>query len=240
MINHSFTQKSIIQALLVTAAVAGSALAISPAQAAVIHQGDLPSDGVSNFKDFGFATVKSTPRPFERKTVGGVTGVGVQGGYVGGEIDGKDSEAITVDFLKAETIGSFDLAFLYDKAVFSDFAGEIAAVTANGIQVGKLTVTGATSALWSLGGLVTNLSTAGSQAGGGAWRIANPFGNSAVSQLQFASFPNGGSGSADSDYAFVQLETVPEPTTILGLLAVGALGAGSIKKRKMAKVEMGE
>ncbi|KAM3089614.1 PEP-CTERM sorting domain-containing protein [Phormidesmis sp. 146-35] len=235
MISNSFTQKSIVQALLMTAAVAGSALVISPAQAAVIRQGDLPSDGVTNVKDFGFAKVTSSPRPFERKTVGGVTGIGVQGGNVGGEIDRKDNEAITVDFLKAETIGSFDLAFLYDKGVFSDFAGEIAAVTSNGIQTGKLTVLNATSALWSLGGVVTNLSTAGSQAGGGAWRITNPFGNTTVSQLKFAAFPNGGSGGADSDYAFVQLETVPEPTTILGLLAVGALGVGSLKKRKLAK-----
>ncbi|MGV0024724.1 PEP-CTERM sorting domain-containing protein [Phormidesmis priestleyi] len=238
MISNSFTQKSIVQALLMTAAVAGSALAISPAQAAVIRQGDLPNGG--NFKDFGFAQVKSSPRAFERKTVGGVTGVGVQGGYVEGEIDGKDNEAITVDFTKSETIGSFDLAFLYDKGIFSDYASEIAAVTADGIKIGKLTVLNATDALWSLGGVVTNLSSAGSQAGGGAWRVANPFGNSAVSQLKFAAFSNGGAGSADSDYAFVQLETVPEPTTILGLLAVGALGAGSLKKRKMAKVEMGE
>ncbi|NJR49858.1 MAG: hypothetical protein HC780_10125 [Leptolyngbyaceae cyanobacterium CSU_1_3] len=149
--NFSFTHKSIAQTVLMAAIVTGSALSIDSAQAAALKQNHIPNN--TNSKTFsGFATVTSSPRNFEHKTVGGVTGVGVKGGAVTGEIDGNEN--ITVDFVKAEAIKFFDLAFLYNQGVFSDFAGEIAAVTANGnIQTGKLTVTGGNTATWNLGAL---------------------------------------------------------------------------------------
>jgi PEP-CTERM motif len=41
-----------------------------------------------------------------------------------------------------------------------------------------------------------------------------------------------GTGKAIFDYTVDKAESVPEPASVLGLLAVGALGAGSLKRKK--------
>jgi hypothetical protein len=41
-----------------------------------------------------------------------------------------------------------------------------------------------------------------------------------------------GTGQANFDYKVQKVESVPEPASVLGLLAVAALGAGSLKRKK--------
>lgn len=61
-----------------------------------------------------------------------------------------------------------------------------------------------------------------------------------IDQLKFTSFGgvnpgfSGGDGTqfAMDNFTFNETKSVPEPTTTLGLLALGALGAGSMLKRK--------
>ncbi|HTL89456.1 MAG TPA: hypothetical protein VL134_08635, partial [Leptolyngbya sp.] len=140
------------------------------------------------------ATDNSTPaqdRTITQKTIDGVVGLGVRNGMnsdpSSGEID--FNEILSVGFgqpnqQKALTLKSIDLSFLYQPGVYSDKVYEVALVSATGgSQVGKLRVTGDTSAVWSLGGTVTNLA-ASIVGSGGSYRITNPFGDDKITGVK--------------------------------------------------------
>lgn len=161
-------------------------------------------------------------------------GVGISGSrndLVKGEINKGELLSAILD--KASKIASIDLSFLYLPPVYGDIVHEIAVITAGGTE-GQLKVTSQNSATWSLGGLVTNLDLS-KKGEGGAYSIANPFGDTLISALQFTVPPVGNSFKY-SDYSLVAIEkaSVPEPATLLGLAAVGGLMAASRRNKKSA------
>ena len=201
------------------------------ANALTVNYTDL-TPGLSSVNLPGLGTATGTTN-FQDKTVSGVTGVGVSGGSVPGEISFNSNgtvQNITFTFTNPQIIQDFTIAFLYLQDIFADSHNEIAG-TAD-LTGYTLTVTGATSATWSgAGAVVTNLSTAGATSGGGEWKVSNPFGNTAISALEFYPISNGGgNSSANSDFSFVQLNTVPEPG-ILTLLGSGLISLIAFRKK---------
>ena len=147
---------------------------------------------------------------------------------------------IRVSLFRLQILKSYRISrslFSTRQNIFGDFPSEIAGITA-GLTDYTLTVTGGTTATWSgASAVVSNLSTAGSQSGGGEWNVFDPFGNTAISTLVFYPINNGGGySSANSDFSFVQLNTavqlntVPEPG-ILILLGSGLISLIAFRKK---------
>ncbi|GJM18233.1 MAG: hypothetical protein DHS20C14_04460 [Phycisphaeraceae bacterium] len=210
------------------AVLAGIAFA-SSANAGVISQADLAEvsnqvidvDGVST-------TVSSTPKRLQRKTVNGVTGMGIKGGNVNGEID--KYESMNFSFDAPVVVDGLTIAFLYDDGQFGDQPAEIARVVVDG-DAYTLSVTGPTTAVWAGLGLVENISIA-TEAGGGAWRVSGDdiFGG-AISSLTLES-GNPGRKAKYADFSFVSLSTaVPAPGTA-AMLGLGGLVA--VRRRRSA------
>ena len=209
--------------------VPGLALALglaAPAGAVTITAGDLYVGGnVANLAD---ATVTTLGGNFGFKTVQGVDGVGISTGYVGGEID-TSGESMEFAFNAPIVLETLDLSFLFAAPAHEDRVNEIAKVVVNAGGVdyeATLTVDSDTTAVWSFtGGVVSNLSIA-TEAGAGAWSIANPFGQLEVTKMTL--LPVDASGDANyrnADYAFSGLTgtVVPEPGTML-LVGAGLAG----------------
>jgi hypothetical protein len=176
-----------------------------------------------------------------------VKGIGISiptPGPVPGEI--QPGETLTATLDTASIIKSIDLSFLYLKGEFADKVNEIAEITALGAAgslTGTLSVTGATTAVWSLGGTVINLDPS-VELEGGAYSILNPFGNFVVSSLLFTAPDNAKiKDPFDNDYSLVAIEAagpgitedVPEPATMLGLTLVGGVLATARRRRNSSR-----
>lgn len=204
--------------------LAGSALAGN------VHHSQLTiGQFASNISSGGVSiTADAAPRAFKAKTVNSVTGVGISGGAVDGEIDGDES--ISFSFSKPVRITSFSVAHLYAKPHFGDNPDEVATVDV-GFASYDLAVTSTTTALWGGFGSVLNDSVA-SEAGGGAWTVfgSDLFGG-LVTDITFRS-GNPGSQGKYSDFTFVQLgfEVIPLPSAA-GLALVGLGAAASLRRR---------
>ena len=162
---------------------------------------------------------------------------GISGRTITDEIN--IGETLVMNLGASYTIQSFQLGVLYDGPEFGD-VNEVAQVSffdgLNSLGVYTLTATGATTALWTGAGIVSNLSAA-AQPGSGHWKvdgvnIAN------VNKIEFTAL-NGACGSAggsctnQSDYFVTSVTAVPEPGTYAMLLAgLGALGFMA-KRRKL-------
>jgi len=237
------------------------ALAISPAQAFNFTTGPLggtcanlpsfppllsPGDpGTTSCTTGDGFTISTKDGYLQTKTVNGVTGVGISGStndVVPAEVNYK--EFLKLDLPSKGVLASLDLGFLYhgttsDPGVFGDEVFEVAAATPGGGIKGTLTVTGDTTAIWSLGGTVKYLSDLSpSTAGGGGWyRVENPFGNNPISSVIMT--PKDGiingtvsrNNPANSDFALVGAKKAPEPTTFAGLALVGAVLMASRRRR---------
>ncbi|MDY6786461.1 MAG: PEP-CTERM sorting domain-containing protein [Cyanobacteriota bacterium] len=172
------------------------------------------------------------------KMVGDTIGVGITvpgAGPVPAEV--QNGELLTVDIPTESKIDFIDLGFLYRPGVFGDAVFEVAQIMTDTGLMGTLTVTGETSAVWSLGGVVSNLSPS-KEVEGGQYRIDNPFGDiGGISSLKFTAPTAGKRPPTDSDYALVAIGTtpdidqVPEPAALLGLTVVGGLMAASRRKK---------
>lgn len=210
---------------LLTAAVL--ALGAGSASALTISATDLPSG--TNHVSLPGADVDAYGGDFVHKVVQGVHGVGVGGGYVGGEID-SDDESMVFSFLAPTILTNLQLAFLFERPNHEDAANEVAeviAVAGQTIVTAYLTVIDATTAAWSyaLGGPVTTLSIA-TEAGAGHFSISMPFDGLAVETLILNPVDlTGHTDYRNADYAFVSLSgrAVPEPGTAL-MLGAGLAG----------------
>jgi len=234
------------------------ALAISPAQAFNFTTGPLggtcanlpsfppllsPGDpGTTSCTTGDGFTISTNDGYLQTKTVNGVTGVGISGGskdVVPAEINYP--ELLDLDLPSPGVLASLDLGFLYQPGVFGDEVYEVAAATPDGGMKGTLTVTGDTTAIWSLGSTVVNLS-ASTNDGGGWYSVENPFGNKVITGLKLKQLPgvdqNGNvittlprNNPANSDFALVGAKKAPEPTTFAGLALVGAVLMASRRRR---------
>ncbi len=209
------------------AVVALAGAAVTSANAGVIDQADLV-EGV-NFQQLDVdgvtVTVTTDHGNTKRKTVNGVTGVGVSGGAVNGEIDKR--EALNFEFHSPLVVDEITVAFLYDDGQFGDQPAEVADFVTD-LGTYTLQVTGPTTATWTGGGLVENMSIA-TEAGGGAWTIAGDLFGGEISSLSLVS-GNPGKKAKYADFSFVSLNAVPAP----GSAALMGLGGLAIARRRRA------
>ncbi len=221
---------------------------------------------VNGFFSLNASTTRNSLAPvLTEKTVGGVKGLGIDsskdknGKHTGetgntesfGEID--VDELLGVKFKRAGVLHALDLSFLYKPGSrqYGDDVFEVALATADGkLGSGTLTVTGESSAIWSLGGTVTNLSLS-KKDNGGSYSILNPFGNVKITGFSLTAVPalakdaNGvllkdkkgktytpvGAKNSDFTLSRVEVTKVPEPTTVLGL---GVVGLVAFARRRSA------
>lgn len=165
--------------------------------------------------------IESVSNDFKRKTVNGVSAVGVLGGNVSGEID--SSESILFTFDQGVTISDLQISFLYNAGEFGDDPAEQALISTN-LGDFVLGVTGPTTADWSGAGAVANLSVA-TEAGAGHWSIFGDdiFGG-AITSLRLSS-NNPGANASFGDFSFVSLSASPVPAPgAIGALAISCLG----------------
>ncbi|MEQ8770136.1 MAG: hypothetical protein RIB60_06465 [Phycisphaerales bacterium] len=201
--------------------------AAGTAHAGVLTQADL-AEGVSYQElaiDGVTVTVTTDDGVTKRKTVNGVTGVGVSGGTVNGEIDTR--EALNFDFASPLAVDEITIAFLYDNGQFGDHPAEVADFVTD-LGTYTLQVTGPTTATWSGGGMVENMSIA-TEAGGGAWTLSGDLFGGAISKLSLVS-GNPGSQATYADFSFVSLNAVPTP----GAAALLGLGGLALARRRRA------
>lgn len=193
--------------------------------------------------DFSATALHAPPTNFIVKTLYGQSGLGVTGGRTGDEVD--IDETITMFWAGGLAIKSFSVAVLFNGPEYGDWA-EIAQVTAyNGatlVGTGMLQVNATADNLASFTGTgfgsVTNLALA-DNASGGAWSVANPFGNAAITRLEFTAVTSSLCGnpncSNQSDFTLSTVTAVPEPQTVALMLAGLTTLGWAVRRRRVGR-----
>lgn len=196
--------------------------------------------GVSFASAAGNFIVKSGGSP-------GVSGLGVTGGRTNDEID--IGETITMSWTGPLQITSFAVGMLFNGPEFADWAEKAQVKAWYGatlVATGVLQVDATNDTLANFTGTgfgtVTNLSPA-TAAGGGGWRVDNPFGTAGVTKLEFTALdstlcgygtPGAVGCTNQSDYVLSSVTAVPEPSGYLMALASLA-GIGFVARRRRAR-----
>jgi hypothetical protein len=187
-----------------------------------------------------FFTLTATGGKIDKK-VNPMIGIGVNDGnpnHISGEIE--VGEALDINFAKKGVLTSLHLNLLYPKDVhdngnpmkqaYGDRIFEVAIVSdTDQLHEGTLKITDDHTAVWSFVGGGQVINHAQSVTGKGGWyEIINPFGGAKIRGITLKPHDNpqvGGKG--DSDFAFYAATVaVPEPTTLIGLGAIGLAIAG--------------
>ncbi len=169
------------------------------------------------------------------------------GGRTSNEID--IGETITMSWTGPLQITSFAVGMLFNGPEFADWAEKAQVQAWNGVTLvatGLLQVDATNDTLAHFTGTgfgtVTNLSPA-TAAGGGGWRVDNPFGAATVDKLEFTALASSTCGWAtpgtvgctnQSDYVLSSVTAVPEPSGYLMALASLA-GIGFVARRRRAR-----
>lgn len=211
--------------------IAGAAFTCaSAARADVVSYTQLGTGSTAALTNYNAA---ATGGNFVQKDFDGVSGVGVGGGSVDGEIDGNEKITFT-STAGTQLLTSFTVAFLYAANQFGDNVNEFAQVTLGGgpTLVLEVDTTGSATLTGSSGYTITNTMNAGAVGGGGYWTV-NLTNALAFNSLEFGTVaPNGGADAAHGDYAFVNFTTaVPEPST-WAMMMLGFAGLGFLTYRR--------
>lgn len=221
--------KSIMTGTLLTWAVAGNA---ALAEYSVVD-GSKFKNGTSlystSFSDGTVATFTGSSA-FNKKSQGGFTGVGINGGATAGEID--IGEWISGSFSKSVIVNSISLGLLFDGPEYGDVQ-EVSKINVlfsdGGSDSFTLTATGTHSAIWTGIGSVLSIGSGAVSGGSGAWQITNPFGSRSISSILFTA--NRGTPSLicpkcanQSDYTFGSMTVTPVSEASSSILMLTGLG----------------
>lgn len=197
-----------------------------------------PSDyNGSQSANFGFGQIEAGDQKssvLANKEVDGKTATGVTSDTesVAGEIDGK--EYINFDFNNDVTIKDFKISFLFGSGNFGDTVDEVAKIQINDEESFTLKAKNTPDKYnWTGTGSVDVVSYPNSN-NAGIFKVTNPFDESFdqnVGSLKFLSGAPKGNDSSLSDYAIQDVNTAPEPTTML-LFGTGLLGLAGLGRKK--------
>lgn len=197
----------------------------------VISHGDLPSGQSTaqfSFVDGAINTqVDTLGGNFAPKTVQGVSGMGISGGPVHGEIAGDQEMIFTFD--QPVLITSIEIAHLYTAGNFGDIWNEVALFRTD-IGDFFLEASSPSTGDWSGFGDLTNVSYA-QEGFGGAWRVAGEdiFGGPITSLTLMSG--NAGNHHKYGDFSFVNLQAAQLPAPGALVVMAFAIAAGRIRRR---------
>lgn len=224
-----------------------ASLLSAPVQAATLSAGNCVGDAANcSYSDPFFSLSASDgagSAQLTRKTFEGYTGIGVatrgttdiKQDPSWGEID--FDETLNVTFAAAKVLDELELGFLYQPGVNYDRVFETAKITATlsdgSFLENTFSITGNNTGTLSNGGTVTNLSPS-TPSGAGSYLLSGLFNRQSIVSFSVTAVDSGQNFSRqswDSDFVVAGAKAVPEPSIVLGLLGVGALGAVSRRKK---------
>jgi hypothetical protein len=234
--------KTLLAAALSVASVGAFA---NPTVLGSTFSGASQSTAMGTFSAYTFGDVAGL---FGTKGQDGVTGVGVQGGTSGNELD--IGQSIVGVFNQGYQLSQFSLGLLFDGPEYKDVQ-ERAQVSvkytgSNSFTDYVLTAfrsASGTTASWSGAfGSVVNIKPA-LDGKGGVWSVLNPFGNAKIDEIKFTAIPGisagGCTGTCDNqtDYTLVSVTAVPELETYAMMLAgLGLMGTIARRRNKSKAV----
>jgi hypothetical protein len=200
------------------------------------------STALGTFSAYTFGDVAGL---FGTKTQDGVTGVGVQGGGSGNELD--IGQRISAVFNESYGISQFTLGLLFDGPEYKDVQEQAQiSVKYDGnssftdyVLTATRSLSG-TTATWTGLGSVTNIKPA-LDGKGGVWSVLNPFGSAKISEIKFTAIPGISAGGCigdcdnQTDYTLVSVTAVPEVESYAMMLAGLGLMGTIARRRNKAK-----
>lgn len=204
---------------LASAAALGVALAASSVAHAISY--DAKTNGLSEPDNVDFIGSGS----LGLKEQAGFKFLGVKGGSAGNEID--IGQSLTIKFTGQQQIFDYlTIGLLFDGPEYGD---PLETALVHVLPMGS--VFSLTTQSWNGAGWVINLGLA-EFGKGGVWKIMNPFGNVAVSEITL--YPD--ASVAGSDFGLVGFKThgVPDTASTVSLFGLSLLGLAFLRRRARA------